>query len=69
VTRLKGHATLWWDKLQDERRRKGKSKIKIWDRMVDNLKDKFIPKDYQLNLVRRLQNLRQKGLSVKEYTE
>jgi hypothetical protein len=24
VTRLKGHATLWWDELQDERRRKGK---------------------------------------------
>ena len=24
VTRLKGHATLWWDKLQDDRRFKGK---------------------------------------------
>jgi hypothetical protein len=24
VTRLKGHATLWWDELQDERRSKGK---------------------------------------------
>jgi hypothetical protein len=69
VTRLKGHATLWWDELQADRRRKGKSKIKSWDRMVAKLKDKFIPKDYQLNLFRRLQNLRQKGLSVKEYTE
>jgi len=37
--------------------------------MVSNLKDKFIPMDYQLNLFIRLQNLRQKGLSVKEYTE
>jgi hypothetical protein len=69
VTRLKGHATLWWDELQADRRRKGKSKIKSWDRMVAKLKDKFIPKDYQLNLFRRLQNLRHKGLSVKEYTE
>jgi hypothetical protein len=69
VTRLKGHATLWWDELQADRRRKGKSKIKSWDRMVAKIKDKFIPKDYQLNLFRRLQNLRQKGLSVKEYTE
>jgi hypothetical protein len=69
VTRLKGHATLWWDELQADRRRKGKTKIKSWDRMVAKLKDKFIPKDYQLNLFRRLQNLRQKGLSVKEYTE
>jgi hypothetical protein len=28
VTRLKGHATLWWDELQAERRSKGKQKIK-----------------------------------------
>jgi hypothetical protein len=69
VTRLKGHATLWWDELQADRRSKGKQKIKSWDRMVAKLKDKFIPKDYQINLFRRLQNLRQKGLTVKEYTE
>jgi hypothetical protein len=65
VTRLKGHATLWWEKLQDGIRCKAKSKIKSWDRMVA----KFIPKDYQINLFRKLQNLRQKGLSMKEYTQ
>jgi hypothetical protein len=54
VTRLKGHATLWWDKLQTERRRKEKQKIKNWDRMVAKLKAKFIPKDYQINLFRNL---------------
>jgi hypothetical protein len=69
VTILKGHATLWWDELQADRRCKGKSKIKSWDRMVAKLKAKFIPKYYQINLFRKLQNLRQKGLSVKEYTE
>ena len=69
VTRLKGHAALWWDELQVERRSKGKQKIKNWDRMVANLKAKFILKDYQINIFRRLQNLRQKSLSVKEYTE
>jgi hypothetical protein len=37
--------------------------------MVSNLKEKCIPKDYQINLFRRLQNLRYKILSVKEYTE
>jgi hypothetical protein len=46
VTRLKGHATLWWDELQDERRSKGKHKIKNWDRIVAKMNDKFIPKDY-----------------------
>jgi hypothetical protein len=32
VTRLKGHATLWWDELQADRRRKVKQKIKNWDK-------------------------------------
>jgi hypothetical protein len=44
--------------LQANRRRKGKSKIKSWDRMVAKIKAKFIPKDYQLNLFKKLQNLR-----------
>jgi hypothetical protein len=43
VTRLKGHASLWWDELQAERRSKGKQKMKNWDRMVAKLKAKFMP--------------------------
>jgi hypothetical protein len=62
ITRLKWHATLWWDELQDERRSKCKQRIKRWDRMVAKLKVKFMPKDYQINLFRKLQNLRQKGM-------
>jgi hypothetical protein len=69
VTRLKGHATLWWDELQADRCCKGKQKIKSWDRMVAKMKAKFIPKDYQITLFQRMQNLRQKLMSVKEYTE
>jgi hypothetical protein len=69
VTRLKGHATLWWDELQADRCCKGKQKIKSWDRMVAKMKEKFIPRDYQITLFRRMQNLRQKLMSVKEYTE
>jgi hypothetical protein len=37
--------------------------------MVAKLKAKFMPKDYQINLFRKMQNLRQKGMTVKEYTE
>jgi hypothetical protein len=69
ITKLKGHPYLWWDGLQYDRRSKGKSKIKSWDRMVAKMKDKFIPKDYQINLFIKLQNMRQKGLSVKNYIE
>jgi len=46
VTRLKGHATLWWDELQVDRRYKGKQNIKSWDRMTVKMKEKFISKDY-----------------------
>jgi hypothetical protein len=44
-------------------------KIKSWDRMVAKMKAKFIPRDYQITLFRRMQNLRQKLMSVKKYTE
>jgi hypothetical protein len=37
--------------------------------MVAKMKAKFIPKDYQITLFQRMQNLRQKLSSVKEYTE
>ena len=69
VTILKGHAVLWWYELQAKCRKNGKKKIKNWYRMVAKLKAKFIPRDYQINLYRRLQNLKQRGLLVKEYTE
>jgi hypothetical protein len=69
VTKLKGHATLWWDELQANKRSKGKQKIKSWDRMIAKMKAKFIPRDYQITLFRRMQNLRQKMMTVKEYTE
>jgi hypothetical protein len=68
-TRLKGHATLWWDELQANRHWKGKQRIKSWDRIVEKMKSKFIPRDYQINLFRRMLNLRQKWMTVKRYTE
>jgi hypothetical protein len=69
VTKLKGHAALWWDELQADRRSKGKHKIKRWDRIIAKMKAKFIPRDYQINLFRRMQNLRRKLMTVKEYIE
>jgi hypothetical protein len=37
--------------------------------MIAKMKAKFIPRDYQISLFRRMQNLRQKMMTVKEYTE
>jgi hypothetical protein len=58
VRRLKGHVALWWKELQADIRCKGKQKIKSWDRMIVKMKEKFIPRDYQITLFRRMQNLR-----------
>eukprot|EP00253_Pinus_taeda_P007847 PITA_07847 len=69
ATKLKGHALLWWDNVQADRKRLNKTPIRSWARMVAKLKGKFLPEDYQVELCRRVQNLRQKGMTVKEYTE
>jgi hypothetical protein len=37
--------------------------------MIAKMKEKFIPRDYQISLFRRMQNLRQNLMTVKEYTE
>eukprot|EP00253_Pinus_taeda_P024554 PITA_24554 len=60
ATKLKGHAALWWDSVQADRKRMNKLPIKKWPRMVAKLKGRFLPKDYQVELYRRVQNLRQK---------
>ena len=58
VTRLKGHASLWWNGVQIERRNKGKFLIKNWDRMVEKLRGKFLPKDFKISLSKEMQNLK-----------
>ena len=37
--------------------------------MIANMKAKFIPRDYQITLFKRMKNLRQKLMKVKEYIE
>ena len=69
VTRLKGHASLWWDSVQAKRRRKNKSLIKSWDRMVAKMRDNFLPKYYHLILYRQVQNLRKILLTMIEYAK
>ena len=44
VTKMKGHASLWWDSVQAKRRRKSKPLIKSWDMMVAKMRAKFLPK-------------------------
>ena len=63
VTSLKGHESLWWENLQTDRKRRGKEKIKTWPKMVNKVKNKFLPADYQVILLRKMQNLKQKHMT------
>ena len=56
VTRLKGHASLWWENLQTNRQRRGEEKIRNWVKMVNKFKNKFLLIDYQVILLRKMQN-------------
>lgn len=65
ATRLKGHAAIWWDQIQADRRLKGKEPIGTWEKMKSRLRGKFVPPPRRSSL----QNLRQRERSVQEYTE
>ena len=67
--KLRGHVSIWWDGVQVKKRSKGKAKIKSWSKMVTKIKGKFIPRDYQLSLFTKMKNLRQKLMTIKEYTK
>ena len=69
ATKLNGRAAIQWDELQIHRERRGKKKINSWVKMLNKIKIQFMPKDYQLNLLRQLQNLGQKAMTVKQYTK
>ena len=66
---MKGRVKIWWQEVQLERNRRGKEKITRWDRMVDKLKRQFIPVDYELDLFKKMQVLKQARRSMQEYTE
>ena len=44
-------------------------KITRWRLMVTKLKAKFIPTDYELELFKKLKNLKQKDMTMKYYTK
>ena len=60
VTRIKAHASFWWEHLQIDRQRRGKEKIRTWLKMVKKVKKKFLPTDYQVSLLRTMQNFETK---------
>ena len=65
----KSRATLWWDEMQECMKKKGKTKIISYVRMVEKFKGTLIPKYYQLNSFNLLQNIKQESMKVMKCNE
>ena len=59
--KIKFHSKIQWQDILLERNRREKEKITRWDHMVDKLKKCFIPIDYDLDLLKNMQGLKQVG--------
>ena len=63
--KLKGATRLWWHNIENQVHRTGQPPIDTWDEM----KDHFLPTDYEQLMYTKLFSLKQGTKSVKEYTE
>ena len=69
ITKLKGYVALWLDMLQKDKVDNRLENIRTWRKMVRKIKEKFFLVDYQQNLCRQVQNLKQKNTTTREYTK
>lgn len=67
--KIKGASFTWWNCLQGDRVKEGRSMITSWDRMATKIKAHFVPVDYEVQIYRKMQSLRQKYLDVSAYIE
>ena len=58
--KLKGQVKIWWQEVQLDQNNRGQEKITKWERMVAKLKWKFIPIDYEFNMLKKMQVLEEK---------
>ena len=66
--KLRKYASIWWSNVVTKRVRKGKGKIRSWEKMKSKLKSKFLPSHYLQDNFLKLHHLKQGSKSAKEYT-
>ncbi|XP_022854234.1 uncharacterized protein LOC111375615, partial [Olea europaea var. sylvestris] len=68
ATRLRRRAAAWWQQTKVMRSRLGKPKLASWDKLKKHMKKQFSPYKYVQAMYQQLQNLRQGGKMVSDYT-
>ncbi|KAK0594953.1 hypothetical protein LWI29_002093 [Acer saccharum] len=66
--KLRKHASFWWENFKKQRDREERSKILTWIKMKKELTRKYLPDNYRQDVFLKIQNFRQKDLSIAEYT-
>jgi Retrotransposon gag protein len=67
--KLKKHASIWWEQLKMKRAREDKQKIITWEKMVKELRKKFLPERYLQEAFLQLHGFVQGDKTVADYTE
>ena len=68
ATKMCRNASIWWKNMKRQRERDGKKKIQTWGKMKKELKRKYLPFNYCQDIYLKIQNFKQRDLSVEEYS-
>ena len=67
ILRMKGHVSLWYEKLKRNREMKCKFKIKTWSKLKKHMKKRFLSSSYKLENHLKITSLSQEDLKVEKY--
>ena len=62
--KMRKNASFWWENLKRQRQRDDKKKIETWEKMKKELKRKYLPFNYCQDIYLKIQNFKQRDLSV-----
>ena len=67
--KLKGHARVWWESVEEQLRRTRRPSVFNWEEMKERMKEKYLPIDYEQMMFEEMLQLRQDSLTIDQYTD